>query len=604
MLGAAGLTAGIAHAEDAPPTVSVSYAQCLELALAAMEDGNHYKAVAPLKIALTIDRNEPYGLIILATLCLHTGSPVRAAKEFRRARLLLPEEPLAAWGMILSAMALKKTDPGPESIPVESIATAPLLTEYMRLMRGEAGTIRQLTAGVTSEETDLLRLQIAAFAALRGGDTARGVELLKSLLSRPAMRPLREERTVLLPFLEDVPLQGGATAALAPLNFPQPEPGPPLFGRAILTPPNPLPEGAAMVAYAVDGGPGYTASTNYAPYTTDWNTTRFPNGLYTLHVTVYNNVSDVLYRRDRTVTVSNPDAPVVPRLGRTQQVEIHDRLMLLLTPRPTRKAAHFALAEQAARLGDSASALRHIESVVAIDPLYRNARASLKQYNRVVVGHRDGIWCAITSEKLVALTFDDGPHPVHTPLLLDILKQAKAPATFFVVGVRVEQSPELVQRMVAEGHEVANHSYSHQNLTFMDQAAVERELCRTSVLVREACGKRPRFYRPPGGNNNTTVVDAAELLGMAGAYWTLDGLKFENPPFKSDTLTRYIVNNIRPGAIVLLHNAPENTRAAIPDIIAALRAKGYTLVTMSELVRRARPGGPKDAKITNMNVKE
>jgi len=164
-----------------------------------------------------------------------------------------------------------------------------------------------------------------------------------------------------------------------------------------------------------------------------------------------------------------------------------------------------------------------------------------------------------------------------------------APGTFFVVGLRAEENPALLRRMVAEGHEIGNHSYSHPNLTYLSASAVDRELCRTSVVVRDATGIRPRFYRPPGGNFNRATVEAARALGMAGAYWTLDGLNYESPPIPPSRLTRYVLDNVRPGAIVLLHNAPENTVKAIPEIVAGLRAKGYHIVTMSELVRRARP---------------
>jgi peptidoglycan/xylan/chitin deacetylase (PgdA/CDA1 family) len=237
-----------------------------------------------------------------------------------------------------------------------------------------------------------------------------------------------------------------------------------------------------------------------------------------------------------------------------------------------------------------------MEAVVAIDPLYNNAHASLRQYNQAAVGECSAIWRGHTREKLVALTFDDGPHPVYTPLLLDALKSVDATATFFVVGIRAEASPALLARMDREGHEVANHSYSHPNLTFLTRSAIEQELCRTSCVIREATGERPRFYRPPGGDVNSLVSDVAETLGMSGVFWTLDGLKYEQKPFSAAQLTDYVLQKVQPGAIVLLHNAPANTIAAVPDIVRGLKARGYTLTTMTELVRRsAKSAGPDSA---------
>jgi peptidoglycan/xylan/chitin deacetylase (PgdA/CDA1 family) len=570
-----------------------------------MTQGKHPEAVPALKSALIVNRNEPYGILLLGTLYLHTGNPQKAANEFRRAQLVQPEEPLAAWGMALSALAEGNADLAPNNLRAGTIEVAPQMVEYLEVLFGEAKAVRQQTESVTPEETDLLRLQIAAFAALRGGDPERGTKLLQAFLSKPDMQGYNEERGVLLPFLSSLPVQGGATAPLKPLAFPPITPGPPLSGVAVLNAPKPLPEETAIVLFNVEGGDGYSATTNRPPFSTQWNTVRYPNGLYTVRVSVLDGNGTVLMRQERSVVVSNVNAPVPLLLTEKQREEMRQRIYTLLTPHPTRKAAHFALAEQAVKKGDSQTALSHIEAVVAIDPLYRNARESLKQYNRTVIGEREGIWCAMTQEKVVALTFDDGPHPERTPRLLDALQEVNAVGTFFVVGAQAERSPHLLQRMDAEKHEIANHSYSHQNLTFMDSYNIERELCRTSVLIREAIGKRPRFFRPPGGNNNSAVVDAAQLLGMAGAYWTVDGLKFETRPFTPQALTNYILKNVRPGAILLLHNAPDNTIAAIPQIVRGLRAKGYKMVTMSELVRRGKPGTAKDAKIAKpYSIKE
>ena len=155
------------------------------------------------------------------------------------------------------------------------------------------------------------------------------------------------------------------------------------------------------------------------------------------------------------------------------------------------------------------------------------------------------------------------------------------------MGIQVEKRPEMLVRMIADGHEIGNHSFTHPNLTYLTAPQVQRELCRTTVAIHQATGIRPLFYRPPGGNFNGPVSDSAASLGMAGAYWTIDGFKFESYPSTPEKLTEFVMHRLKPGAVVLLHNAPEITVAAVPMIVAGLKARGYTAVTMSELVKRS-----------------
>ncbi|HVK06818.1 MAG TPA: polysaccharide deacetylase family protein [Armatimonadaceae bacterium] len=589
---------GTASAPSAAASSRLSYGEALAQGVGAMENGRHTQALAPLRLALLQDRNDPLSTLTLGILYLHTGSPVRAQKEFARARALAPGDALAVVGSALAALAqgrVEDADALLKSLPAETAPEFGTLRDYVRVLTGQSAAVRAETAGVTAEEGDALRLQVAAFAALRGGDPARGEALLKALLGRPAFRALVEERALLLPFETEIAAQGGAPGLPTAIEFPEPASaasGVAASGRVTLTPPGDVPTPSiGYVSYSINDGL-YAATTNYAPYTSSWNSERVPNGLYTLRVTVYDRAQQQLRELTRTLKVFNANAPKTrDHLTEEKRDELRARLARLLIPRPSRKAAHFALAERAAARGDSEDALARIESVVAIDPNFHNARASLRQYHTQAAGPYEGIWKGETQEKIVALTFDDGPNPAagRTPALLEALKAADAKATFFVVGLRAEENPGLLRQMVDGGHEVANHSYSHPNLTYLTTTALERELCRTSVVIREATGKRPRFYRPPGGNFNSAVVEAARTMGMAGAYWTVDAIKYESAAHTPQRLTKYVLDNATPGSIILLHNAPDNTVAAVGDIVRGLRAKGYTIVTMSELVRRARP---------------
>ncbi|MBC7806683.1 MAG: polysaccharide deacetylase family protein [Akkermansiaceae bacterium] len=579
----------------ASPSTPV-YADSLALAISRMETERHKDALKPLKAALTLDRNDPLGVLTLATLYLHSGSSERAAKEFARVRQLAPNEPLAVFGAALADLSAgRKAQAGTTlaGIRASAVPSAPLLADYVRLMSGDASRLSGEYANIAPEEPDLLRLEIAAFIALRAKNMPRAEMLLSALLKRPQMKRLQEDTALVLPFDSVILAQGCAGTLPTALGFPEPiQNERPLSGHVSFSPPAGISTQAiGYVAFTVDGG-HFSASTNYPPFAADWNTLRVPNGDYTLRTQVFDRGQQLIKETARTVTVRNAGSTATSnRLSDPERAEMRRRLLVLLTPRPSRKAAHFALAERAVAKGDSATALSHIESVVAIDPDFRDARASLRTFNRQVAGPCEGIWKGQTTERIVALTFDDGPKPEanRTPALLNALKKENALATFFVVGKMVEKSPELVTRMFDEGHEIANHSFSHPNLTYLSASAVERELCRTSVAVRDLTGVRPRFYRPPGGNFNTQTVDAARALGLAGAYWTLDAIRLETAPLPPAQLTKYVLQNVRPGSIVLLHNAPENTVAAVPDIVRGLRERGYKIVTLSELVKRSKP---------------
>lgn len=592
----------------AAPSV-LSYADSLALALLRMETERHKDALKPLKVALTLDRNEPMGALTLATLYLHAGSPERAAKEFARVRLLAPNEPLAVYGAVLAELAAGRRAQAASmlaNVRDTAVPSASLFADYIRLMSGDAAGLSGAYANIAPEEANLLRLEIAAFVALRTKNFPRAELLLSALVARPEMKRLQEDTALILPFDAALLAQGCAGTLPTAIGFPEPSRNEyALSGRASLSPPAGInTHTIGYVAFSVDGG-YFSASTNYPPFVSEWNTARVPNGEYTLRTQVFDRNQQLIKETARTVTVRNAgSAAVSDRLTESERAAFRHRLLALLTPRPSRKAAHFALAERAVAKGDSSTALSHIESVVAIDPDFKNARTSLRTFNRQVAGPCEGVWKGQTTERIVALTFDDGPNPLptRTPALLDALKKEGATGTFFVVGSMVEKSPNLVTRMFHEGHEIANHSFSHPNLTYLTASAVEKELCRTSVAVRDLTGVRPRFYRPPGGNFNTQTVEAARALGLAGAYWTLDAIRLETAPLPPRELTKYILQNVRPGSIVLMHNAPDNTVAAIPDIVRGLRERGYKIVTMTELLKRSKPvlktaATPKDARM-------
>lgn len=203
----------------------------------------------------------------------------------------------------------------------------------------------------------------------------------------------------------------------------------------------------------------------------------------------------------------------------------------------------------------------------------------------------DIVWEAPTSEKLIALTFDDGPDPAVTPIILDVLKQFGAHATFFLVGGRVERFRELVARQAAEGHELANHTYNH--IYFQgrfDPAQLEEEINRTRQAIAAVAGESSvsTLFRPPGGYYNDAIVNTAKRSGCKVVLWSWhqDTKDWRSPGV--NRIVRKVLDNARNGDIVLFHDHVEGrpqTADALKQILPELKQRGYRFVTVSELLK-------------------
>jgi peptidoglycan/xylan/chitin deacetylase (PgdA/CDA1 family) len=200
-------------------------------------------------------------------------------------------------------------------------------------------------------------------------------------------------------------------------------------------------------------------------------------------------------------------------------------------------------------------------------------RPPLKQANYWPV--RPEIDC--TQQKCIALTFDDGPSTA-TPQLLDLLKAKDAKATFFVLGLEIEKYPNVLNRMIVEGHEIGNHTYHHKNLKHLTPPEVSAEINTTQDLIYLLTGYRPHILRPPGGNYN---INDPMLADYPIILWSADpwDWKHRNPAIiDSETIPQ-----IQPGSILLLHDIYPTSVEAVPNIIDNLKTQGYSFVTVSEL---------------------
>jgi len=187
---------------------------------------------------------------------------------------------------------------------------------------------------------------------------------------------------------------------------------------------------------------------------------------------------------------------------------------------------------------------------------------------------------------VVALTFDAGSSSAPAPGILRALEAADLRCTFFLTGEWTAHNPELVRRIAAAGHEIGNHTYSHPDLRRLSPAAVARELERTDAVVRRVTGRGTRpYFRPPYGARDRRVLREAARHGYRCVYWTTDSLDSVRQDITPRQIERRVLTHVRPGSIILMHCGSPATAEALPHLLAALRHKGYRVVTISELLR-------------------
>jgi peptidoglycan/xylan/chitin deacetylase (PgdA/CDA1 family) len=193
--------------------------------------------------------------------------------------------------------------------------------------------------------------------------------------------------------------------------------------------------------------------------------------------------------------------------------------------------------------------------------------------------HVEGLYAAIT--------FDDGPHGTQTPRLLKMLRDRGIHSTFFLVGQCVAENPEVARQIVAEGHEVANHSWNHPLLSKMAEGSVRDQIQRTRDVVLQETGVNMTLFRPPfGGFTTNQRAWAHATWGYQIILWDVDSLDWKHrSPAKTQAI---ILSDARPGSIILCHDIHKTTVDAMPATLDALIAKGFKLVTVSELLKMHR----------------
>jgi len=187
------------------------------------------------------------------------------------------------------------------------------------------------------------------------------------------------------------------------------------------------------------------------------------------------------------------------------------------------------------------------------------------------------------TDKYIAMTFDDGPTPQNTPRLLDMLRARNIKATFYMVGSNVDLYPQVVRRVVAEGHEIGNHSYTHRLFSKMSDADVRSEITRTRDAIVRAAGVEPRSLRPPyGGMLQRQREWANAEFGYPIILWSVDPLDWKRPG--PSVVCARILSATTPGSIVLAHDLHAQTVDAMPATLDGLLQRGFKFVTVSQLL--------------------
>ena len=184
-----------------------------------------------------------------------------------------------------------------------------------------------------------------------------------------------------------------------------------------------------------------------------------------------------------------------------------------------------------------------------------------------------------TEKKRIALTFDDGPHPIYTPQMLELLKEEQVPATFFLLGENVELYGDVVKEIAKEGHLIGNHTYHHVQITSLSLEEACKEIQETSDLIEELTGTGTEYVRPPFGTWNEELEERLDLIPV---MWSIDTKDWTTQ--NVDWIVRETVKHAEDHDIILMHDSYQSTVDAVKRVIEQLEAEGFEFVTVDEII--------------------
>lgn len=191
---------------------------------------------------------------------------------------------------------------------------------------------------------------------------------------------------------------------------------------------------------------------------------------------------------------------------------------------------------------------------------------------------------AKTTQKVIALSYDDGPHPRHTPKVLDVLAQHQIKAIFFLIGEYAEKYPELVKRIVAEGHLIGNHSYTHTGkFPIFRKFRMEEDLKKCDEILTKITNQEIKYFRPPFGVTNPTIGSVVRKLGYKTIGWSIRS--FDTKTTSRTNIAMRIRKLAHPGGIILMHDNRDQSHILTENVISHLKIKGYSFLRVDELMK-------------------
>lgn len=564
--GAAGEPAGSGGAPTSVTTRAMA-------ALSRLRARDYSGAAAEISVLLKARPGDPLLDEAAGAMFIATSDYRMAEPAFRSALTRDGADGLALYGLGLALLGEGRRQPAQQMF--DRARKAGENPEYSllaeRYVQWLSGASVQLAGAGFSPPLRPSAEALDGISDLRRGRLQAGEQLLDSYMNSSDGRALQPDPGPCMSFNRARPLVGAQSAVNA--DIPIEGASQALQGVVELSP-QPLSSGAAYVAYSLDGQS--LSLVNVSPFTYDWNTTRASNGWHTLGIAVYDSQARLMDHSSRRVLVANSDAEGV------SGARLRQAIWSAMALRPDRYECAMALGQLQQAQGKQAAA-RLDYAVAAADNPTATARAELAALGGIGPAG-NAVWSGRRDEKVVALTFDDGPVPGITEQLLQVLKQWQAPATFFVIGRHVAAHPELARAIADAGMEIGNHSFTHPNLTRLPEADIARQVMETQAAVLQATGELPRFLRPPGGDWNSRVAGVVRSWGLTPCMWSLDA--YDSEVIGAQQTVDTVLRLVRPGAIILMHNGTLSTLEALPSILRELRAQGYTFATVSELQKR------------------
>jgi len=341
-------------------------------------------------------------------------------------------------------------------------------------------------------------------------------------------------------------------------------------------------KGKLDISYvAVLLGGKFVGMTNQMPFDLTVMATGIGDGWQQLRVDAYNSEGNILRTATVGVVVAKGNRTLTPQELHARQVTTELlRPYLLLQPHPGLWEHLCGRVWQAQ--GAYERAVDDYEQAFIKSPQLPRLREDLlAAYQQVGVPTRGSpgeLHQLAGVGRAVALTFDDGPHPKVTPWILAQLDRVGAKATFFLVGKQVDLYPDLVQEIVARGHTVGSHSYTHRDMRQLSALEVERELVRSRATIRRAAGVNVTLFRPPGGRYDEVVRQATGLWGYTTVFWTANISNYAGQP--AHYVKSGLLGDIQPGGVCLLHNGEDETVQVLPDLLQELKRRGFKMVPL------------------------